>query len=91
MSPETFEASFIVEKGAYNEWRVIGAKVIGIFVRDPACILVKKLVNVPAPAGVAPTTEIGVVPILMNEVMMLASRNNISVYTMGPNGSKLLP
>ena len=38
-----------VVPGTYNEWRVLGAKPIGVFVLDPANILVRQKFVVPGP------------------------------------------
>lgn len=38
---DTFESTFEVN-GDYNEWRVKGADVAGIFIHNPNCVLVKK-------------------------------------------------
>ncbi len=48
----TFDASiYDTVRGAYNEWRVRGAVPVGIFVLDPANILVRQKFTVPGPLG----------------------------------------
>jgi hypothetical protein len=42
LTQETLTATFDVQPGHYNEWRVRGAEVLGIFVDDPRSISVKK-------------------------------------------------
>jgi expansin (peptidoglycan-binding protein) len=49
LSAEAFSDSFNVANGRYNEWRVKGAPIIGIFVADPNNIQVKRLQAVRGP------------------------------------------
>jgi hypothetical protein len=41
LTVDSFETSFDVADGEYNEWRIQGAAIEGIFVANPASILVK--------------------------------------------------
>lgn len=50
LSEASFDASIDgVVPGTYNEWRVRGAKPVGIFVLDPANILVRQKCTIPGP------------------------------------------
>ena len=52
LSDVSFDASIDgVVPGTYNEWRVRGAKPVGVFVLNPANILVRQTFIVPGPYG----------------------------------------
>jgi hypothetical protein len=81
LSEESFESTFGAS-GPYNEWRISGAQVKGIFVNNVHSIQAKKrltfLVNgelqdVIASASIALTDVFDAFP-------------NLPIYTMGPNG-----
>lgn len=78
----TFEATFQVA-GAYNEWRVRGADVLGIFVLDIYSVDVKKEMQISAPNGTS-WSEISTVRIGLAEV--LDTFDDLPVYTMTPSG-----
>lgn len=64
LSDATFDASIDdTVPGSYNEWRVRGAKPVGIFVRDPANIQVRKKVTLPGPFGDEEVTAPGQIPL----------------------------
>jgi hypothetical protein len=66
LTQESFLASFEV-RGLYNEWRVKGAAVCGIFVANVRDILVKKHLSVPGgPDG--PVRTIGADPTSLGDV-----------------------
>lgn len=81
LTAESFEKSFEVV-GAYNEWRVKGARVVGIFVANPHNIMVKK--DRQFDVG-GETIEMTVAdPIELAAVF--AAFPHQRVYTMGPHG-----
>jgi hypothetical protein len=87
LTEENFEKTFQVV-GGYNEWRVRGAEVVGIFVHDISCIVVKKHLQVPGlPDGECLHT-IGGKCIPLSEVF--DSFPNRPIYTMTPDGLKKL-
>lgn len=43
LTKQNFESSFNVMPDRYNEWRVQGADVVGIYIENPNAILVKKI------------------------------------------------
>lgn len=49
LTKETFEKSFNVQKGGYNEWRLKGAEIGGIFVLNQDCVNVKKKIKINCP------------------------------------------
>ncbi len=67
LTAESFEKTFQVV-GAYNEWRIRGAKVAGIFVHNLRSIWVKKRVSVTGLPDGEILVEIGVTPIPLSEV-----------------------
>lgn len=87
LSPEALDATFNVWIGNYNEWRVRGAEVVGIFVADPSSIQVKK--DVVLNAGGHEFKDVGAIPIAMDEVF--AAFPHHSVFTMGPAGLIEIP
>ena len=87
LSPEALDATFNVWIGNYNEWRVRGAEVVGIFVADPSSIQVKK--EVVLKAGGHEFKDVGATPIAMDEVF--AAFPHHSVFTMGPAGLIEIP
>ena len=54
LDPHTFDDSFEI-RGAYNEWRVRGADIKGVFVSNPEFIIVKKHLVVTFDEGVVET------------------------------------
>jgi hypothetical protein len=67
LTAESFNKTFDVV-GAYNEWRIRGAKVAGIFVHDVKSIMVKKMLDISGlPDGII-LQEIGFVTIQISEV-----------------------
>ena len=75
-----------VVPGTYNEWRVLGAKPIGVFVLDPANILVRQKFVVPGPYG--PEGAIAAGPISLDEVR--AAFPDQPIWTMTPDGAHQL-
>ncbi len=82
LSFDSFNTTF-VGNVPYNEWRVKGAKVVGIFVYNPNMIFVKKYQDILCD-GVPVFNDITIVKILLNEV--IEEFNGFPVYTMGNNG-----
>lgn len=66
----------------YNEWRVQGAPVRGIFVANPNFIEAKKKRTLQFPYG--PETVVAAEPLSLSEVF--AAFPGLPVYTMGPSG-----
>lgn len=87
LSPETLASTFDVWIGNYNEWRVRGAEVMGIFVADPSNIEVKK--DVVLNAGGHEFKDVAATSIAMGEVF--AAFPHQSVFTMGPAGLIEIP
>lgn len=83
LSDATFDASIDdTGPGAYNEWRVRGAKPVGIFVLDPANILVRQHFTVPGPYGAEEIISAG--PISLDAVR--AAFPGQPIWTMTPGG-----
>lgn len=82
LDANTFEGTFRVVD-AYNEWRVQGADVIGIFVHDISHIEVKKAKQVSMPGGKI-WNEIGTERIALAEVF--DAFDGLPVYTMASSG-----
>lgn len=82
LSKESFDLTFNVDSGEYNEWLVKGAKVIGIFVSDPRKIWVKKFVNIDAGPELIKTTS--PVPLKLEEVKNAFPA--YSVFTLNSEG-----
>ena len=87
LSLETLASSFDVKFGNYNEWRVRGAQVVGIFVADRSNIQVKKE-NV-LRVGEHECKFIGETPIDLDEVFTEFPHH--SVFTMGLSGLIEIP
>lgn len=87
LSPDTLAATFDVWIGNYNEWRVRGAEVVGIFVADPSNIVVKK--EVVLNAGGREFNDVGATSIAMGEVF--AAFPHHSIFTMGPESLIEIP
>lgn len=83
LSENTFQQTFDVV-GSYNEWRVKGAEVIGIFVHDVDWIEVKKACQIPDPCTGQISLEIGSMRIGLAEV--LDAFDDLPVYTMITSG-----
>jgi hypothetical protein len=79
---EAILESLQVPSEMYNEWRILGAEPIGIFVANPQAIEVKQEVTLAL--GKERFTEIGCVPISLQEVK--EAFPNLLVYTMGDDG-----
>ena len=82
LTPESLAATFEVAHGGYNEWRVRGADVVGIFVADPMNIQVKKPMQFSAGGEVIET--VGATPISIDEVF--AEFPTHPVFTLGVAG-----
>ncbi len=83
LTTESFEHSWNVV-GDYNEWRLKGAEVAGIFVLDTCNIIVKKWRDVPGlPYGEVLRT-IAPGPIQLSEVFSVFP--NLPVFTLGSDG-----
>jgi hypothetical protein len=85
LSRQSFEATFNLA-GAYNEWRVQGAIVKGIYVVGDCDIYVKRTLI--AGEGVHRTKTIGLISIAQSEVKSIFP--DLSVYTMGSDGLQRL-
>lgn len=87
LSEASFDASIDgVVPGTYNEWRVRGAKPVGIFVLDPANILVRQKFTLPGPYG--PEETIAAEPISLDAVR--AAFPGQPVWTMAAGGPRQL-
>jgi hypothetical protein len=87
LSGASFDASIDETlPGAYNEWRVRGAKPVGIFVLDPANIQVRQTFTVPGPYGPEETIAAG--PISLDAVRTAFPGQPI--WTMTPAGPRQL-
>ena len=82
LSPEAFSDSFNVVSGRYNEWRVQGAPILGIFVADPNNIQVKRLQEVQGEDAIY--TVVGLDHISLDEVA--ATFPGQPVFTMCESG-----
>jgi len=80
---DTFESTFQVD-GAYNEWRVRGAEVIGIFVHDIYRVEAKSAMLIPGLPGGDPLPDIGVTRIKLTEVF--DAFETLRIFTMTPSG-----
>jgi hypothetical protein len=78
--------SLSVPSGMYNEWRILGADPIGIFVSNPESILVKQ--ELAFTVGSERFTEIGCAKISIQKVKKAFS--TLPVYTMGADGLEQL-
>lgn len=87
LSAASFDSSIDhVVPGTYNEWRVRGAKPIGLFVLDPANIEVRKMVPFEGPYGLEQTIASG--RISLDEVR--ATFPDQPIWTMTPEGPRQL-
>ncbi len=87
LSDAAFDASIDdTVPGAYNEWRVRAAKPVGIFVLDPANILVRQEITCEGPYG--PIETIAALPISLDAVRAMFSGQPI--LTMTPGGPRAL-
>lgn len=85
LSKRSFRDTFSIT-GAYNEWRVKGACVKGIFVANPDHIYVRKKKVVTG--GPYQQEIVGPEPILLDDIQTIFPNHNI--YTMGLDGLQLL-
>ena len=83
LTPDSFEETFDVV-GAYNEWRVQGSDVAGIFVHDTQNIMVKKWLDVPGLPNGEVVRTIGGVVITLSEVF--GAFPGLPVFTMTAQG-----
>lgn len=81
LTPETLDNTFEVS-GSYNEWRIKGAGVQGIFVQNPNHIHAKK--EVPLQLGDGVIIEIAAESISINDVF--AAFPSFPVFTMSGSG-----
>lgn len=87
LSAASFDESIdLVAPGNYNEWRVRGAAPRGIFVANPAMILIRRWHTIPGPEG--PLTIIGEDRISLDEVR--ATFPGRTIWTMTPDGPQTL-
>lgn len=87
LSEESLDATFNVAVGKYNEWRVHGAEVVGIFIANCSNIEVKK--EVMLNTGGHEFKEVGAISITLGEVF--AEFPDQSVFTMGSTGLIEIP
>lgn len=83
LNMDTLEETFQVA-GHYNEWRVLGAEVIGIFVHNIYYVEAKKELQIPGLPGGEILNEIGVTGIKLAEVF--DAFEPLQVFTMTPSG-----
>lgn len=87
LSDAAFDASINdTGPGAYNEWRVRGARPVGIFVLDPATILVRQTIAFEGPYG--PEEDIAAQQISLDAVRAMFPGQPI--WTMTPDGPREL-
>ncbi|MGE4302607.1 MAG: hypothetical protein AB7E24_01080 [Novosphingobium sp.] len=87
LSDATFDASIDdTEPGAYNEWRVRGARPVGIFVLDPTNILVRQKFSFEGPYGLE--EDIAAQPISFDAIRAMFPGQPI--LTMTPDGPREL-
>ena len=84
---DSFYRSFQVADEEYNEWRIIGAKVKGIFVSNLDCILTRQAVCLKVD-GHDHEQIISAEPTTLHKV--IAAFPKLQMYTMGPAGLKLI-
>ena len=83
----SFNESFRVPNGGYNEWRIRGAEVMGVFVANPACILIRKVVPIIInEQEYEPTTSAERISL----VEIFSKFPDLKVFTMGKNGPEEL-
>jgi len=82
LTPDSLAATFAVAPGSYNEWRVCGADVVGIFIADPTNIYVKKAVRLSA--GGVEFDDVAATRISIDEVV--AEFPKLSVFTLSTAG-----
>lgn len=87
LSQESLAATFEVAHGSYNEWRVHGADVVGIFVADPMNIEVKKQMRFVVCGEVI--EPIGPTQISIDEVFAEFPKH--PVFTLGTGGLVEIP
>lgn len=90
LSTATFEKTFSVKDGEYNEWRLRGATVTGIFVLNTKNIGIKREVSLDLPDGSGSIATITTLPIQFGEVAQFAKSLQLPVYTMGEGGPELV-
>jgi len=86
-SEQTILASLDVPAGRYNEWRVRGARPIGIFVTDTGNICAKKKVRIPFDSGLI--NCIGCISIPLSSV--IDSFPTLPIYTLWTSGLGRIP
>lgn len=87
LTAESFEKTF-QKVGAYNEWRVRGAKVAGIFVHDIRSIGVKKQLDIPGLPSGELLREIALTFIELSEVF--DAFPDLPIFTMTRSGMEEL-
>ena len=80
---DSFHESFQVADGKYNEWRIIGAEVKGIFVSNPNHICTRQVVVIPVEGQECVQTTNAERTALDD---IFAAFPDLSVFTMGPHG-----
>lgn len=88
LTAESFERTFRVV-GTYNEWRIRGAEVAGIFVHDLRSILVKKRISVAGLPDGEILVEIGATSIPLLEVFDAFPA--LPIFTMAADGPVNVP
>lgn len=87
LSEKSFDASIDdTVPGTYNEWRVRGARPVGIFVLDPANILVRQRFTYEGPYGPEEAVAHG----LISLTAVRAAFPGQPVWTMTPDGPRQL-
>ncbi|MGH9439929.1 MAG: hypothetical protein ACRD22_19130 [Terriglobia bacterium] len=83
LNEDTFEGTFQVV-GDYNEWRVLGAEVTGIFVHNTCCVEVKRPMQIPGLPDGALLSDISVTRIELTDVF--DAFETLKVFTMTSSG-----
>jgi hypothetical protein len=87
LSPATFEQTFYPNINSYNEWRVLGAEVDGLFISNPQDIWVKQKIDFAGHGFV--TSDIGATNVSLEYV--LECFPHLGVFTLGANGLVPIP
>ncbi len=82
LTAESFEETFNPRINSYNEWRVIGAAVVGIFVSDPQSIHVKQ--RFPPRPPHLPDEVISSAPVPLEYIFQ--SFPSLELYTLSSQG-----
>lgn len=87
LSPETFEQTFHPNINSYNEWRIRGGEVAGLFISDVRNIWVKQRINLVA--GSSEFSEIGATQVTLDYVRQCFP--DMEFFTYGASGLMRIP